>query len=105
MSMKMFLTEKTIFQNVDYFRNVIRINLRLVHRVLGFFSSRPNWDPPLPRPQSSVSPWFVGDTLACGRGRGVHSSDEGTDNVVLEIYICTLWFSGSKASVFYYINI
>jgi hypothetical protein len=24
--------------------------------VLGFFSSRPNWDPPPPQPQESVSP-------------------------------------------------
>ncbi len=42
-----------------------------VDRVLGFFSSRPNLDPP-PHPQASASPlWFRGrDTLACGRGGG-----------------------------------
>ncbi len=44
-----------------------------VDRVLGFFSSRPNWfgHPPPPHPQVSVSPplWFRGkDRLACGRG-------------------------------------
>ncbi len=40
--------------------------------MLGFFSSRKNWDPPLPHPQASVSPPFGsggrGGTLACGRG-------------------------------------
>jgi hypothetical protein len=45
-----------------------------VDRVLGFFSSRPNWDPPPPpHPQASVSHfWFRGggNTLACGRGGG-----------------------------------
>jgi hypothetical protein len=45
-----------------------------VDRVLGFFSSRPHWDPPAPSlyPQASVSAplWFRGDTLACGRGGG-----------------------------------
>jgi hypothetical protein len=34
-----------------------------VDRVLGFFSSRPNWNPPLPHPQASVFPplWFRGE--------------------------------------------
>ncbi len=45
-----------------------------VDRVLGFFSSRPNWEPLPPHPQASVSPplWFRGGggTLACGRGGG-----------------------------------
>ncbi len=38
--------------------------------VLGFFSSRPNWDPPAPQPQESVSPllWFGG-----GGGGGGHT--------------------------------
>ncbi len=47
-----------------------------VHRVLGFFSSRPNWDPPTPSPTGVVSPplfWFRGgwDKLACREGVGV----------------------------------
>jgi hypothetical protein len=47
-----------------------------VDRVLGSFSSRPNWDPPPPpHPQVSVHPlWFReggGGTLPCGRGGGV----------------------------------
>ncbi len=41
-----------------------------VDRALGFFSSRPNWDPPTPwLPQASVSPPGSGgrDTLSCER--------------------------------------
>jgi hypothetical protein len=62
-----------------------------VDRRLGFFSSRPNWDPPPPHPQANVSPPPLvpgggggGNTLACRRGawRGPNS-DEGTDTVVL----------------------
>jgi hypothetical protein len=55
----------------------------LVHRVdkvLCFFSSRPNWDPPPPNPAgASVFP------LAGGRGGGAGEShsDEGTNTVVL----------------------
>jgi hypothetical protein len=49
---------------------------------LGFFSSRPNLDPPYPLTRRRVCPlplWFRGggDTLACRRGEGE-----------------TLWFSG-----------
>ncbi len=47
----------------------------IVDRVLGFFSNRPNWDPPPPHPQASVFPpvWFPvgggeGGTVASGRG-------------------------------------
>ena len=45
-----------------------------VDRVIGFFSSSPNWDPPPPHPQASVFPpfWFRGGggggTVTSGRG-------------------------------------
>jgi len=46
-------------------------------RLIGSFSSRPNWDPSGER---VLSPFGSrGDTLACGRGGP--NSDEGTDNV------------------------
>jgi hypothetical protein len=63
-----------------------------VDRVLGFFSSRPNWDPPPPappHPQESVTIplWFRppggGTHLLAGEGVKGPSSDEGTDTVVL----------------------
>ncbi len=65
--------------------------IRYCHRVdraLGFFSNRPNWDPPPPHPQASESPsLFPGeDTLACGvliRTRG--------QTLWYSRYICTLW--------------
>ncbi len=44
-----------------------------VYRVLGFFSCRPNWDPPTPLPAGECVPPFgsVGmDTLDGGRGGG-----------------------------------
>ncbi len=70
---------------------VLRFNLHSlghrVDRVLGFFSSRPNWGPPPPLPQASVSSSFDSDggggTLARGSGGGGSNSDEGTDTVVL----------------------
>ncbi len=52
-------------------------------------SASPNWDPPLPHPQVSVSITPLvsggGDTLDCGREGwgGGPNSDEGTDTVVL----------------------
>ncbi len=52
--------------------NVVGVGHR-VDRVLGFFSSRPNWDPPPPHQQVSVSPPPLipgGDTLACGKAGG-----------------------------------
>ncbi len=57
-----------------------------VDRVLGFLSSRPNWDLPPPYPQASVSPPLVSGGWAlsfAGDGVGGLNSDEGTDTVVL----------------------
>jgi hypothetical protein len=45
----------------------------IVNRVLGFFYSRPNWDPPpLPQPAGECVLHFGlgGGTIACGRGGG-----------------------------------
>jgi hypothetical protein len=57
-----------------------------VDRVLGFFSSLPNWDP-LPHPEASVSPpWFWGEGHTRLRDRGWvggPNSDEGTVTVIL----------------------
>ncbi len=59
-----------------------------VDRVLGFFSSRPNWDPPFtPSPAGECVPtpvWFRGGTIG---GVGGPNSDEGTDSVVLKVYL------------------
>jgi hypothetical protein len=39
--------------------------------VLGFFSSRPNWDPPIPSPAAECVPHLVqGVQFACRRGLG-----------------------------------
>ncbi len=58
-----------------------------VDRVLGFFSSSPNWDSPTPSPAGEcVLPSFGsggGDTLTGGEGVGGPNSEEGTDTVVL----------------------
>jgi hypothetical protein len=59
-----------------------------VDRVLGFFTSRPKWDPPIPHPQASVPPfWFEGGTLSHAelrdRGWVGPNSEEGTDTLVL----------------------
>ncbi len=63
-----------------------------VDRVLGFFLSRPSWDPPsTPSPADECVPhplWFRGwDTPECGRGVGGPNSDEGTGTVVLKLYM------------------
>jgi hypothetical protein len=44
--------------------------------------------PPPTTPQASVAPprTQVGDTLACGGGRGEPSSDDGTETLVLYVY-------------------
>jgi hypothetical protein len=54
----------------------IRTNgsMHRVDRVLSFFSSRRNWDSPIPSPAGECPPsfgsgWGGGGTLACGRGR------------------------------------
>ncbi len=75
--------------------------------MLGFFSSRLNWDSPTPTPADECVPlWFGGgDTLA--RGRGGPSWNEGTDTMVSGAHSCgrgggrvpirtrrqTLWYS------------
>jgi hypothetical protein len=62
-----------------------------VDRVLGFFSSRPNWDPPPsppPHPQASVPPFGSrggGHTRLRERGVGGPNFDEGTDTVELKV--------------------
>ncbi len=64
-----------------------------VDRVLGFFSSRPNWYSRIPSPAGECVPSRLvqsaqgeGYTLACGRGGGGWglNSDEGTDTAVLQ---------------------
>ncbi len=71
-----------------------------VGRVLGFFSSRRNWDSPTPHPQASVPPtlWFRGEghTRWWERGRESFNSNEETYTVVLYIYVCTLWSNPSQ---------
>jgi hypothetical protein len=55
-----------------------------VNRVLGFFSSRPNWDQS-PHPPASMSPPLVGGGGGAhklgGEGSGGPNSDEGTDTI------------------------
>jgi hypothetical protein len=67
--------------------------------VLGFFSSRLNWDR-LTRRRVCLPPFVSrGDTLACGRWEGPNS-DEGTDTGLLKIYMYFVarlnTFSGTK---------
>ncbi len=68
-------------------------NNHSVDRVLGFFSSRRSWDSlPPPHPQANVYPHplcFV-EGQAYRRGRGGPNSDEGTDTVVLSVYMYVL---------------
>ena len=64
---------------------------RREYSVVGFLSSRPNWVPPPPCPQASITPPTPfgskkRDTLACGGGVGGPNSDEGTDTLVLYVY-------------------
>ncbi len=57
-----------------------------VDRVLGFFSSLPNWDPPhAPPTQASVPPlWFrEGHTCKRERGWGGPNSNKRIDTVLL----------------------
>jgi hypothetical protein len=56
-------------------------------RVLGFFSSRPNWDTPTPLPAGGClpSPLVPGEVHTCLRERGCAgdtNSDEGSDTVL-----------------------
>jgi hypothetical protein len=53
-----------------------------VHRVLGFFSSRPNWDPLTPLVPGGGTHSLAGEGVT-----GVPNSDEGTDTVVLQLYM------------------
>ncbi len=62
-------------------------NCHKVYRVPGFLSSLQNWLPPPPHPQASVAPlWFQGGTHSlAGERVGGANSDEGTDNLVLQL--------------------
>jgi hypothetical protein len=63
----------------------------LLDRILGFFSSRPNWDPPPPPSPSGQcvpSPFIPGGTRSlAGEGVGGPNTEEGTDAVVLYVGI------------------
>ncbi len=58
----------------------------IVDRVLGYFSSRQNWDPPPSHPQGECVPSpFGGHTRhsLVGKGVGGPNLDKGTDTVLL----------------------
>jgi hypothetical protein len=84
----------------DHNRNkVLKISLILqvhrVDRVLGFFSSRPDWNPFTPLTRRRVCPplWFRGKgkhTRLREREWGSPNSDEGTDTLWYSRYNCTL---------------
>jgi hypothetical protein len=73
----------------------VRVHHR-VGRVLSFFSSRRTWDSPTPLPQASVTPHPLaregGHTRLRERGWGSPKSDEGTNTVVLFIYVLYKYF-------------
>jgi hypothetical protein len=86
-------TDNLIF-NLSYHWIHITVHHR-VDRVLGFFSSRPNWDYPTPhrRRVCPPLPLVPGDTLACVRGGGRDpNSDEGTDTVVYTTVYIRMYF-------------
>ncbi len=70
------------------FYNIVGLkSFGMAHRVLGFFSSRPNWDPPPPHPQPHRRrvcplPLWAGGTPSLA-GEGGPSSDDVTDTVAL----------------------
>jgi hypothetical protein len=68
-----------------------------VGRVLGFFSSRRNWDSPTPSLEGFLFPFGSGGggvhTRLRARGWVGPNSDEGTDTVVLRhLYFVGSWF-------------
>ncbi len=72
--------------NIVFFYNLVGLkSFGMAHRVLGFFSSRSNWDPPPPPPAGEcvLSPLW-GSTL--GRGDR-HCGTLGTP-----IYVGTFWY-------------
>ncbi len=70
----------------------VEVNTAQSGRVLSLFSSRRNWDSPNPSPAGKCAPPPFGSggsgTLAGERGWESPSFDEGTNTVVLNIYIC-----------------
>ncbi len=90
--MQMFLTR--VIYSIEKMQSVSKMYEKLntyqgisygvkqrVGRVLSFFSSRQNWDPPTPNPQASVPPTLCfsgrGHTRLRGRGWGSPNSNEG----------------------------
>jgi hypothetical protein len=63
--------------------------------VLGFFSSRPNWTGECVPPGSGEGTHSLGD-----RGIGGPNSEEGTDTVVLEVYMYFVEISNLKEVLF-----
>ncbi len=92
----LFIDHKT-FNNCRKFKEKVNVWLPMhccnhrVGRVLSFFSSRRNWDPPPPHPRASVAPppLVPGGGEARLRERGWESpnSDEETYTAVLFIYM------------------
>jgi hypothetical protein len=70
-----------------------------VERVLGFFSCRPNWDPPTPHLQASPLFWFWWGTQSLAR-EGVRARSQfrrGYCTLWYSRYICTLWCKPTPA--------
>jgi hypothetical protein len=66
------------YRSIEMAERLVKGQDHRVDRLLGFFSSRPNWDHPLSHPQASVSPplWFLGEAYSLG-GEGVWGSQFG----------------------------
>jgi hypothetical protein len=66
------------------------------------FSSRPNWDSPTPSPAGECVPPPFGSGRCThslgGEGVGGPNSDEGTDNVLLEVGIQYMYFEVSTVA-------
>jgi hypothetical protein len=83
---------------MDRLDTAVALNHR-VHRVLGFFSSCPNWDPSLPitRSAGECVPTPIGsvrgNTIACRRGGGGSQQKFGRGGTLgNEQYLCTVYF-------------
>jgi hypothetical protein len=92
---------------MDDFRNKVIVKgprvkfeniIHRVDRVLGFFSSRPNWDSPTPSPADKCAPPPLvpgGDPLACGKGveRSQFQRGDRHCGTLGIIYMCFVIFS------------
>ncbi len=97
---KSYMTNGLLIRYMEKYLRMVR-STRRVYRVLGFFSSRPNWDSPTHSPPAwrVCPPLRVRAPHPFGSGGGGHTGWRESGGVPIPTREQTLWYSRYKCSL------